>query len=671
MSYKTNQIGLNIPAKVLTVNVSSITGTERWPHDDGEGDRWWSGGTSPKFYRWRMVMSVAAKNHGSHLTRDDFQYNGLDISSGDWIAAANSGLALKIISVENKTKNSVTCVVEDWLRYNTFRSQTGTGVFDTGTAVVFTINEYGLPMIDPLPAGVVSVDFYSNVISRFQYLNPRSNYVLEQTNHGFAENDSICVDRSGNFVKANSQVLSKFVGIVTHAGPGPDQFMIQTSNKIVDFKPAIPGNAGDFVYADIDGGLTTTNTGKIVFLKLKDAVPTEIAGTVQSPEVPDGVRITLNGELVDFEGSGSNLNVSQVAEQINSVSANTLVSAFVDPWPTVVTSEASGTAYGIVGGYPEFSAFFDTGSGNTEITFNTTAAGEAQYGVAVAIASDLAADINAANIPNLTAEGTATTLTLTEANGNAITITNGDADANSFTFVGSSNISGLPGTTSASGGTKLRLLRSDGGEILIYEDINAFQTHTGIFSTHNGNYPLALNIEQGIRSATSTVVVDLAARDNLVPGLGDQAYVLDTGEGEWALYLWDSEDWVIVATQDSASTSAKTVTYEWTMPGDDQFSVETKTLGRLSPGSKVISVTAAVTTEFTGFTETPELVVGTQSNIRQFMTEDSNDLESMGNYVSNPEYTYPETNSTELEIRARLDYNGATSGTVKVTVSYV
>ena len=33
----------------------------------------------------------------------------------------------------------------------------------------------------------------------------------------------------------------------------------------------MPGTAGQFIYADTDGDLTTTDTGKILFLKLKDA----------------------------------------------------------------------------------------------------------------------------------------------------------------------------------------------------------------------------------------------------------------------------------------------------------------------------------------------------------------------------------------------------------------
>ena len=85
MTYKTSGIGLNIPPKVLSVSVTNVTGTSYWPHNDGAGDRWWQSGSSPKFYKWTVTMTVTATAHGSHLTRDDFQYNGLDVTVGDWL----------------------------------------------------------------------------------------------------------------------------------------------------------------------------------------------------------------------------------------------------------------------------------------------------------------------------------------------------------------------------------------------------------------------------------------------------------------------------------------------------------------------------------------------------------------------------------------------------------
>ena len=73
---------------------------------------------------------VTTINHGSHLTRTNKAFNGYDIVVGDYIAGATSGQALQIVSISAKTAFTVTCQVEDRLRYNTFRSASGTGIFN-------------------------------------------------------------------------------------------------------------------------------------------------------------------------------------------------------------------------------------------------------------------------------------------------------------------------------------------------------------------------------------------------------------------------------------------------------------------------------------------------------------------------------------------------------------
>ena len=103
MAYKTNFIDVNKPAKVLTISISSIANKDQWPHNDGAGDKWYSGGTNPKYYQWTMQATVNTQAHGSHLTRKDFEYNGLDIQVGDWIAEATSGLCLKIVSISRSS----------------------------------------------------------------------------------------------------------------------------------------------------------------------------------------------------------------------------------------------------------------------------------------------------------------------------------------------------------------------------------------------------------------------------------------------------------------------------------------------------------------------------------------------------------------------------------------
>ena len=103
MAYKTNYIDVNKPAKVLTLTVTTITNKNYWTENDGQGDKWWSGGAAPKYYQWEVIATVTAQAHGSHLTRKDFEYNGLDIQVGDWIAGATTGKCCRIISISAKT----------------------------------------------------------------------------------------------------------------------------------------------------------------------------------------------------------------------------------------------------------------------------------------------------------------------------------------------------------------------------------------------------------------------------------------------------------------------------------------------------------------------------------------------------------------------------------------
>jgi hypothetical protein len=673
INYKSSQIRLNIPNKVLPVAVSSISGESYWDYANGTGDLWYSGVGTKKYYRWTVTFSVTAQTHGSHLTRDDFTYNGLDIVVGDWIAGATSGQCLKIVSITSKTANTVTCIVEDWLRYNTFKSATGNGIFNTGSAVVFSLNENGLPLLDPLP-GTVSTDFYPTVMSRFQYLNPLLNYVLEKDNHGFSKGDVVAVTANG-FVIANTTTMDKMIGTVIETGPGPNFFMISPNNRIIDFEPSIPGSQGDYIYLDTDGDLTASDTtGKIVFLKIQDAIATEIAGTVNNPTVPDGHQIALNGVIVTFAGTGgANANLNQIVSTINANTSNHYVVASSVPTATTISSDADNTIYGLVGGFVPFSAYINSGSGNTLVNFTTDTAGQVAFGLPVAISSDMAADINATNIANLTATATSTVLTLTEANGNAITITNGNADASGYFFVGAGNVSGLPVSTSATGARKLNLTRSDGGEILIYEGTEFFRVGTGVASGHNGMYPLAMNIERGLRSAGTTVVANIAARDALNPQTGDQAYVLNAGNGEWGLYVYNSTSWVQVANADSATTDAKTMTTTFTMPAAGFGNSTTNVLGNISPGRKITTVSFEVHSAFSGYTGNilPNIEVGILGQPAQFVSATTNDLTETTQFFANPEYVYPASNSQDLQIRVRCNHYQSSAGNVTVKLTYV
>ena len=668
-NYTSRQVKLNYPNKVLSVTVNSIAGTEYWDHANGSGDIWYSGSASKKYYRWEITFSVTDQQHGSHLTRDDFRYTGLDIAVNDWIGGATTGQCLKIISISSKTRTSVTCVVEDWLRYNTFKSTTGNGIFGTGAAVVFTLNENGIPMLDPLPTSVSS-SFFTEVLSRFNYLNPQLNYVLEKTAHGFSKGDVIAVTSSG-YAKANAVTADRMIGIVTETGPGPNQFMILPNQRIIDFDPSIPGIQGDYIYVDSSGNLSNTDTGsgKVAFLNVRSAIPTVLTGDQADPTLGNGNVIAFNGEEITFTGNGGSANISEIVTQINAHTSNHSVIASTDAQGTTITSDSSGTIYGLVGGYVPFSAYFDTGSGNTLVNFTTNGS---QYAT-VSTPEDMATDINAANIANLTVTATATELTIKEENGNAINIYNGNAETGGYYFVGASNISGLPASTSANSSELLVLTRNDGGEILIYEDSTLFQDETGIFSGHTGSVPLAMNIEQGVRTGGTTVVGTISARDALNPAAGDQSYVTNKGDGEWGLYLYTGGTWVEISNADSATVDAKTLTSTFTMPTGGFGNSTTQNLGNISPGRKILNVTVSVDSAFTGYSGStlPNIEIGTAADPDAYCDSPSNDLTEQGDYICTPDYVYSASNTQDQLIRARCNHYQSTAGNVTVTLTYV
>ena len=98
----TSTLDIYKPAKVLQCSVTSATGESYWPHNDGEGDPWWQSSSSPKFYQYSVTFTVTAQNHGSHKSRDSREYNGLDVSVGDWLAGSQDGRCMQIISVSSK-----------------------------------------------------------------------------------------------------------------------------------------------------------------------------------------------------------------------------------------------------------------------------------------------------------------------------------------------------------------------------------------------------------------------------------------------------------------------------------------------------------------------------------------------------------------------------------------
>jgi hypothetical protein len=662
-AWKTSFIGLNKPAKVLSGTADAFTTVSLWPYANATDDPYWSGGLNPQYYRWEVTFTVQDRNHGSNLTRTPFSFNAQDIEVGDFVAGALDGKVCQIMSISEKGNNSLTAIVEDRLRYNTFRDPTGFGLFGTpGPVVFFQINELGFPMLDPIP-GDAAADFFTNVMSRFQYMNPLTNYLLEKTNHGFEQGDAICIE-DGTFALSNSDNISRFLGTVIFPGPGPDQFILRPANGIVDFVPGLPGNVGDYLYPSLDGSgdLTTNdNSRRPIYMKVADAITTSTTGTGIDPIGNDGDIVEINRTQIPLYSGNGTYTLDDAVALINAETANHKVTAVKVGAATEVVSDIAGqgSAYGIVAGYVPFSI---TINGET-VNFTTTTSGSAAYGdPTVADANDMVFDINAAKITDIVASVVnGSEIKLRHNAGGAITIINVSADLNGNNFAGVNSVSSLPENTSANTTTSaLRLIRLDGGPLTIRDFAGQFLDTAGVLSGQNGRYALGLNIEQGLRSSATTVVANMTGRDALNALVGDQCYVIDAGNGEWATFTYDGTQWTQVGGERSVATDARTLVLDV----DLSTTTGTQTIGFISSDRTVISVRVLVTTACPA---DAEVTVGTSSNTSAFTESRDTILSQIGQYTTTPDYR----TTSYTEVVAEITNPTPGAGQFTVILTYV
>lgn len=658
-AWKTNFIGLNKPPKVLSGTADDFTPLSYWPYPNSSDDPYWSGGSNPQYYQWIVRFSVNIIGHGSNLTRTPFYYNAQDIEVGDFVAGAQDGKVCQIMSVLAKDDFSITAVVEDRLRYNTFRDPTGFGMFSTpGQVVFFDINELGFPMVDPIP-GEASPSFFSNVMSRFQYMNPLTNYLLEKENNGFQQGDAICIE-DGEFTLSDPDNVIKYIGTVVHPGPGPNQFILRPANGIIDFIPGLPGNVGDYIYPSIDGSgdLTTDDfSARPVFMKIANSIPSTSTGTTTNYLGTGAETFEINKVLIDTTTLAA-ADLDSVVTLINEKTSEHKVTASKVGAATESNSSAYTSAYGVVAGYIPFAAEIN----GVLVSFATTNSGTVRFGdPAVADSFDMATDINKANIENIEASGDGGTLTIRNINGAAITITNIQNDVNGNPFVGPNSLTSLSEETDAnSTNFTIRLSRNDGGPLSIRDISGAYLTSIGLMSGQTGRYALGLNIEQGLRTSSTIMVADIAARDALYPLPGDQSYVINAGDGEWAMFVWDGAAWNRFNNQRSDATDARTLTASF-----DFTSVTSgnQRIGFISADRRILDINVEVVS---ASGNTVEIVASSSAGTSVVMESEDSVLSKVGEYGVVSNYK----TSAYTEVSANLSVT-TTQGYIIVNVTYV
>lgn len=652
-----------VPAKVLECFVDNQQGEGAWPYNDGSLDPYWRFGSNPRDYRWTLTVQVKHQRHSSYKTRQPKTYTGMDVKVGDYIASAVDGTAVKIIRIDTKTDDSLVCVVEDVFRYNTFRdpSGAGLGLFNIpGPAIIFETNDTGMPCIDPIPSSGVGQNFHPNLFSRFQSLETTSHFLLNKKEHGFEVGQLVSVDPEENSFILTDGDHPYIVGRVSSVN-GPNHFTVNPIQKVIDDIDHLIGEVGDVLYAQSgvpgDIGLSGINP---VLLKLRDNTVSRLRGTVMNATTAVGSILSLNGVNVTIGGAGA---LTDLVFAVNASTTDHDIQASVVPNRTVVATIPSSLApiYGEV-----LLAIPTTGTppkakiNEVDVTFTTYEIGMLRYGERLATAEDMAHDIIAANVPNLTVKWTDNSLILREDTGQTVQIINVVSDANGTPFCGSNSATGLAATTAGPGGWFVRFEAPDARAINVANVIGNPLEDFGLNSVENGTKAAAIYIEQGLRKSSNYVVSDIAARDALEGVLGDQAHVLDKGDGDWGLYVYAGSSWTLIATAGSAKTDADTYVVEIS-----PASANTIDLGRVPAGSKIANVTFEVLQNFPN--GLPSISVGDSVDHARLANDDHVDLNLGGKYVVTPSHVY----DASTILRVYWAPGTATTGLVKVSVSYM
>jgi len=669
---------LNIPLKSIQASISSVIGVATMP--------WYNPGDFPVIppdpppspiqvdYRWSVVMDVDTQSHSSYLTRDPGLYNGMDVNVGQWISNSTTGQAWQIISIEAKTSTTVIAIVQDIYRYNTFRNNPAP---NTGTYIIFNIGDTGIPEIDPVPSGGVSADFGINLTSRFEYINLQYDYPLYQAANTFALNEVIAADSSTNSFVLSSASNRIVVGRVTSISDTiPGWFTINPVQKIVDFLNYLPGDIGDIIYTSLvtPGEITITPGGAEIYVKLRNNTSSISYSTAPGPTTPANV-FQLNDFDITVGGTGID---TDVISAVNLETANTGVTASLVLYPAIVSTNnllVSGF-YGEPVLWASSLPAVATINGVT-VTFNivSTEVGYTDYARPV----QMAQSINNAAIPNIVASTDGPlVLVVTNTAGGAITIVNITSDINAVPVAGAASGTGLALSTPASTNFRIQFTAVDARAINFIDVIGTTVDDFGLISVENGVKACGLYIEEGLRTSTNTVVTNLTQLNALSPLIGDQAYVINSDDGngnnvgEWSNWLFDGAVWVEISNQDSASTDAKSLEYTLTT-----LSPALVNIGTISTGRRVTLITVEVTTPFDG---TPTLNIGYQVNNpvpppavpAGLMTAGLIDLTVAGTYTTSTDILFgTDTVQGDVTVTSTFTLGGATVGSAQIIVSYI
>lgn len=250
------------PNLLLTATYFTDFESGFWTDGDGSGD--------PFFgfpYQWKSTISVDPQIHSSPFTQTPFEYNGLDVQVGDWVANETRGKALLITEIISQSASSIECIVEDYERYNLFNDAflSGSGNLANGSCIIFRIGDDGLPILSGVPDFLLSFNSVNDLKGRFLSMNLDEFVLIRQENHPFEVGDLIYPDpvNLGSYLKTESENVGNALGIVVRINvPSTNFFSFRPIGQLVtNISPPLMGVPGTVFYADPD------NPGKLTSIR--------------------------------------------------------------------------------------------------------------------------------------------------------------------------------------------------------------------------------------------------------------------------------------------------------------------------------------------------------------------------------------------------------------------
>ncbi len=123
-------------------------------------------------FKWAASIFVNPQVIGLPLDTFSYSFDGTHVQVGDWVASSENGRALRIAEIISADVNALSVILEDVDSYNALIDTTFAqdGSIPSNTCIIFSLNEFGFPVLGPLNTETFPEVSQGNLLARFDYI---------------------------------------------------------------------------------------------------------------------------------------------------------------------------------------------------------------------------------------------------------------------------------------------------------------------------------------------------------------------------------------------------------------------------------------------------------------------------------------------------------------------